>query len=479
VAEPVDPPTLAGALVRLLVRAPAELDALVTLALLTGAAGDAATELRLARRAVRAAPSRPEAWSALGRGSRRVEDGAGAVACHHRAIALAPDQAALYAAAVPALAGLAPPRTVATFAQRALRLEEQPQYRRYLALACEAEGDLGGALAALDAAIAADPDDGESVFLKGRILLAAGERAAALGWIRVALLLRPDQGDAWLGVGSVIDPMAGDAGRAHALAAFRRAALLTGDASAAHMVAALGGVAGAHAAGRTPAEHVRRLFNTYAPRFDLELVVRLGYRAPKILRDLVDVALAEVPPAARPLGPIYDLGCGTGLCGALFRDLARPLEGVDLSPRMLDMARRRGTHDRLDEDDLAAWLGARANGEAAMLLASDVFVFFGDLAEPFALARRALRPDGLFVFTVEAVDDAGTDWTLRPTGRFAHADTYVRAMALAHGFAVAAHRRAPLRRERDGVIEGDFYVLRPGVEAGARPADPTTAADRA
>ena len=41
-------------------------------------------------------------------------------------------------------------------------------------------------------------------------------------------------------------------------------------------------------------------------------------------------------------GMVLDLGCGTGLSGALFRRHANRLDGVDLSPAMLDRARERG-----------------------------------------------------------------------------------------------------------------------------------------
>src|SRR5262249_44669513 len=43
--------------------------------------------------------------------------------------------------------------------------------------------------------------------------------------------------------------------------------------------------------------------------------------------------------AGRTALDILDIGCGTGLAGALVRPLARKLDGVDLSPGMLEKAR--------------------------------------------------------------------------------------------------------------------------------------------
>lgn len=44
---------------------------------------------------------------------------------------------------------------------------------------------------------------------------------------------------------------------------------------------------------------------------------------------------------------ILDLGCGTGLIGSWFKDYARTLVGVDVSPTMLDMATKKGCYQEL------------------------------------------------------------------------------------------------------------------------------------
>ena len=65
----------------------------------------------------------------------------------------------------------------------------------------------------------------------------------------------------------------------------------------------------------------------------------LNYRAHLILRELADLVLIETPSAL----DILDLGCGTGSTGAAFAPIARRLDGVDLSPRMIEQARARGS----------------------------------------------------------------------------------------------------------------------------------------
>ena len=54
---------------------------------------------------------------------------------------------------------------------------------------------------------------------------------------------------------------------------------------------------------------------------------------------------------------ILDLGCGTGLAGLAFQPLAARLDGVDLSPAMIEKARARGIYDHLDVADLETRAG--------------------------------------------------------------------------------------------------------------------------
>ena len=70
--------------------------------------------------------------------------------------------------------------------------------------------------------------------------------------------------------------------------------------------------------------------------YDARMIGQLGYAAPQILRDLAEMVM----PGREQLA-ILDLGCGTGLAGAVFKPLAARLDGVDLSPAMIEKARAR------------------------------------------------------------------------------------------------------------------------------------------
>ena len=146
---------------------------------------------------------------------------------------------------------------------------------------------------------------------------------------------------------------------------------------------------------QVPAPNVSGLFDRYADLFDEHLLGTLDYRAPEVIVG-----------AVRSLNPgsqldVLDLGCGTGLCGPLLRPISRMLVGVDLSAPMIDKARERNVYDRLETGDILQLL-QREPKTWDLLVAADVLMYLGDLAPTFEAAASALRPGGIFAFTVEA-----------------------------------------------------------------------------
>jgi predicted TPR repeat methyltransferase len=204
-----------------------------------------------------------------------------------------------------------------------------------------------------------------------------------------------------------------------------------------------------------PADYVTELFDSYAPRFEAHLVDVLGYAAPARLAELV--AAAGDPP--RRAWRVADLGCGSGLGGVAFRDFAHHLVGSDLSPRMIELARRRGVYDELHVEDLTATLGRTAAG-LDLVVAADVFIYVGALDRALGAAARALRPGGLLAFSTERCD--GDGYRLLPSSRYAHADGYIRGLAQRHGFAIRDARDTVLRVDHAGPVAGVLYLLAAG-----------------
>lgn len=217
----------------------------------------------------------------------------------------------------------------------------------------------------------------------------------------------------------------------------------------------------AAAAGLTPA-YVRALFDGYAASFDGHLVERLGYRGPEILRE----AVGRVLPAGAGPGSlrVLDLGCGTGLAGLAFRDLARHLEGADLAPRMVARAEARGVYDRVRTAEFRDALDSAAAWD--LVVAADVLVYLGDLSEPFAAVAAALAPGGLFTATTERC--AGGGFVLGEGRRYAHCEDHLRRCAASAGLEPVLLEEGSIRRERGVPVPGFVLVLRK--PPGAAPA---------
>jgi len=193
-------------------------------------------------------------------------------------------------------------------------------------------------------------------------------------------------------------------------------------------------------------------FDRFADSFEEQLQQRLAYKAPQ----LVSAALGRhLPPPAGQLH-ILDAGCGTGLCGPLVKPHAARLTGVDLSVGMLQKAEGKGCYDHLYRIELGAFLAMPDEAAAwDVILSADTLCYFGPLEAVAAGARRALRPGGLFGFSVEDAGDRAPDGhLLNPHGRYAHSAAYVRRCLEGAGFAVLGLDPAVLRTEGGKPVHG-------------------------
>jgi len=203
---------------------------------------------------------------------------------------------------------------------------------------------------------------------------------------------------------------------------------------------------------RAPDDYVRALFDEYADRFDAHLLGALAYRGPQILRGTLEQARAAQGAPMR-FARAMDLGCGTGLMAAALADCADAILGADLSPRMVEAARRSGLYARVDVCDVAQALAAQEDGALDLVIAADVFVYLGDLAPVFEGAARVLAKGGLFAFTVQEGRDA-QDWALGADLRYVHSAAYLRRLAQSHGLAELALTQASTRKDAGADVPG-------------------------
>ena len=140
-----------------------------------------------------------------------------------------------------------------------------------------------------------------------------------------------------------------------------------------------------------PREYVENLFDDYAKKFEASLVDKLEYKIPKLIRDIL-----IKPNNNKTLGSVLDLGCGTGLLGTEIKNHCSMLQGIDLSNKMLAIAKQKNIYDKLSQFDIMEYLSSMPLG-FDYYAALDVFVYVGELTEIFRLIKtRNKKPGHLF-----------------------------------------------------------------------------------
>lgn len=345
-------------------------------------------------------------------------------------------------------------------------------------------GDLSRAAECYERALQLDPGLVEAQQNLGVVLRRLGRHGEAIVWLRRAMAARPGLLEARCNLaGALLDSGQGGQARRELEAALRldadyppahewmgrvcarlgereqairhlqrflELAGARGEASEARLLLANLGAGEPPAA--YPAEVMRRTYAAKADSWDKD-ITRPGHEflGPENLCAVLD----RVLPAETGGLSVLDAGCGTGACAAFLRPLACRLEGVDLSPQMLDRARDKGLYDVLACEDLLAWLRSRP-GHYDLIAASGVLILFGDLGPVLAAAASSLKPSGLFLFTLYRGE--GEQVTVRENLHFAHGRGHVEQRAGEAGLAVSLFEEV-IHEYHDGLPQAGFVVL--------------------
>jgi SAM-dependent methyltransferase len=115
------------------------------------------------------------------------------------------------------------------------------------------------------------------------------------------------------------------------------------------------------------------------------------------VEDTMDIALLDELRAVEWAGAVAaDLGCGTGRTGTWMRDHGvEAIDGVDLTPEMLEVARGRGAYRSLREGDVADTGLDSAVYDVVMTCLVDEHL--AELAPLYAEAFRLARRGGTYV----------------------------------------------------------------------------------
>jgi SAM-dependent methyltransferase len=114
------------------------------------------------------------------------------------------------------------------------------------------------------------------------------------------------------------------------------------------------------------------------------------------VEDAMDIELLESLETVRWAGEVADLGCGTGRTGAWLQERGvEAIDGVDLTPEMLEVARSRGLHRRLVEADVAST--GLPSEHYDLIVTSLVDEHLADLRPLYAEAYRLAKPGAMYV----------------------------------------------------------------------------------
>lgn len=283
----------------------------------------------------------------------------------------------------------------------------------------------------------------------GKELEKRGDLAGAADLYQQAVEVAPAFASAWFALGEVKARL-GD--NAVAVEAFRRAGAADPQDrhGAAVQLARLTGEAAA-----MPAGYVRTLFDQYAKHYDLSLLEGLDYRGPQLLFEAVNVTCQTLGRPPR-FDRAFDLGCGTGLAATVFAPRIDSLVGVDLSPAMIEQARRTGRYNHLHVSDVLAFLVREHEHSADLVIAADSLPYCSDLVPLVRAVARVLDDGGLFALTVETHEGRGV--LLRETMRYAHGEEHVRAALADAGLTCVSLVAASSRREKSIPVPGLVVV---------------------
>jgi predicted TPR repeat methyltransferase len=310
------------------------------------------------------------------------------------------------------------------------------------------------ALSSFDRALSIQPHFAEALCNRATLLLETHKLDAALGGFDAVLAIEPSLAIGWNNRGNTLSKMQRFE---DAIVSYERALAIRPEFPEARenrdfALFALGRNT------RSPSKYMRGLFDEFSSHYDNTMLEKLHYRAHLHVRAMA----ARVLPHSAPWR-ILDLGCGTGLLGTVFQDLAPGgrLDGIDISPRMMDGARARGLFGELILGDLETVL-AEPGPSYDLIISADTMTYFGDLAPAFAGVVKRLEPGGFCLFASEA--KTGEAWEQTKVHRFRHSEAYLRAEASRAGLEFVDIVECTLRHEENEPVCGFAVALRKPAE---------------
>lgn len=284
----------------------------------------------------------------------------------------------------------------------------------------------------------------ESYYNAGVILMNKQRHRESLDYFQAVLKQQPDNVDTLLNIAGIYLKLNSPGEAIHY---YRQAEKLSpNDPEIHHILAAL---TQSTSPAKAPNSYAKHLFDQYAPHYEKHLTEYLRYQAPEKLRTTFDLENAE----DRTSLTIIDLGCGTGLMGAAFQDLANRLIGIDISKPMLEQAQAKGIYQQLLEGDIIETLPSTE--KADLIIAAELFNYFGDLKNLINMIANQLKTKGQLLFTIETGHQY--PYHLNQSIRYNHHPDYIKEL-LTEKFTIQRFDNIVLRKQQQDDVEGHVIL---------------------
>lgn len=190
----------------------------------------------------------------------------------------------------------------------------------------------------------------------------------------------------------------------------------------------------------TATAYSEQLFDYFADRYEI-VMANLKYN---IIQEIKKLNIEFK-------GHILDLGCGTGLAAQQFKTESNQFTGVDISQKMLEVARSKNLYHQLIKDDINNFLASNKI-KYDFIIALDVF----DYIDNIQLVFNKLNNTPL-LFTIENASPEVETFALTSSGRYQHNPRYVKNLLTDNGYTNIKCTSLTLRNENGTPVEGSLF----------------------
>lgn len=369
-----------------------------------------------------------------------------AVASYHKALSINPD----YAEAHYNLGNAHKEQgklddAIASY-QKALRIKpDYPEAHNNLGLVLMEQGKVNDALASYRVALSINSDYHEAHNNLGMALMKQGKVCEAVASYHKALATKSDYTQARLNLGLALEQQ-GELEKA--IACFKNVLEIEPDDEQHGARLHLARLGEGEIPERTPKNYMTRFYRSKSKSWGQS---SSHYRGHQLVKEAIECIIEKEQETV-----VLDLGCGTGNLAGFLRSYANKLDGVDLSPDMLEKSAERDVYDTLVQKDLIMYLEKTPNSYG-LIVAAAVLIHFADLETVFSRVWDRLNENGKFVFSLFKAQE--NEIELNSFIMYSHSHLYINQLADRTGFKVCYQKEDVHEYHGEHAVTGLVYLL--------------------